>query len=366
MNPINRRNFVASTTALSIAGLAGCSGNSQQSPEHEVLTEPPAGLEYSDIESSRDESDLLGEVFVITGTLENTNSVEMKVPEIIGTAYTTDDVMLGDATNGAQLGDSIGPGEKVRFTIKISTEADDVGQYSLEFIGREVPTVDQTPSQTETETENPPPEPVSESFYDGFESGNIKTSTQWQLSLIDKQATELVEADASIVGEAGPDGGSGSLSFRVQNGGRATATSSNAYRWDAPFLVEGAFKLDVRMDRFAHTRVGLFGGEILIDVDIPNTFVGINSRNERADFVRTDVGEWKDGVWYLYDCEYDGDGRYSLTVWEESSDRPDQPTAVTRGEPLGDAELPLVITNYAGGDITANHAFIRYTAGEEL
>lgn len=364
MTPINRRKFVASTTGLSIVGLAGCSGNSQQNLEYEIVAEPPAGLVYTDIKSSTDESDLLGEVFVITGTLENTDSVEMDVPEIIGTAYTADDVMLGDATNGAQRGDTIAPGEKVRFTIKISTEADDVGQYSLEFIGEEAPTVEPTPS--ESETESPPPEPVNESFYDDFDSGDIRTSTQWQLNLIDKQATEMVEADASIVSESGPDDGNGSLSFAVQNGGRATATSSEVYRWDAPFLVEGAFKLDVRMDRFAHTRIGLFGGEVLIDIDIPNTSAGIDSRNGRVDFVRTDIGEWKDGVWYLYDCEYDGDGRYSLTLWEESSDRSNQPTAVTRGQPLDDTELPIVITNYAGGDITANHAFIRYTAGDAL
>lgn len=364
MSSINRRNFVVLTAGLSLTGLAGCTGNARRNPTYEVLAEPPTGLTYTDIETSTDESDLLGEMFVITGTLENTGSQGMEIPLIIGEAYTSDEVKLGEATNGIQPGNLIGPGERVRFTIEIATETDDVERFTLEFRGEDGPATSSTPTPTETAT--PTPEPVNESFYAGFESGDIRTSTVWGLQLQDKRATQQVEAEAAIIEETGPDGGNGSLSFGVRNGGRATASTSEAYRWDAPFRVDGAFKLDVVMDRFAHTRIGLFGGEILLDIDVPNTTVGIDGRNERVDPVRTDIGEWKNGVWYLYDCEYDGDGRHILTVWEGSTARPDSPTAVTRGQPLDDTQLPLVITNYAGGDITANHAFIRYTAGDAL
>lgn len=363
MNPLNRRKFVAAAAGTSILGLAGCTGTAQSSPVYEVIAEPPTGLAYGDIETSTEDSDLLGELFVITGTLENTSEQEMEIPLIIGVAYTSDDIRLARATNGAQPGRPIGPGERVRFKIEIATETDDVGQFTLEFRGESPPAAS---TETPTETPTPVPEPVSESFYDGFEAGDIRTSTEWALRLQDKRATQQVEAEAIIIDETGPDGGNGSLSFRVQDGGRATVTTSETYRWDAPFLVEGAFKLDVRANRFSHTRIGLFGGEILIDIDIPRTSAGIDSRNERVDLVRTDIGEWKNGVWYLYDCAYDGEGRFSLTVWEESTTRPSTPTAVTRGVPLDDSELPLTITNYAGGDITANHAFIRYTAGEAL
>lgn len=223
----------------------------------------------------------------------------------------------------------------------------------------------QTPTQTPTETPTPTPEPVNESFRADFEGGDIRTSREWTLSLQDKSATPKKEADAKIVDESGPDDGSGSLSISANNGGRVVATTSDQYQWNAPWVVEGMFKPEIRDSRFANTRIGLLGGEILLTMDFHRTTVKIEGGPVKAG--PTDIGEWKSGSWYGYDCEYDGESTYALTVWELSSARPERPTAaVQAGRIVNPRTAPLQLRAYAGGDISVNHAYISYNAGEAL
>lgn len=359
---MERRVFLTTTGALSIAAVAGCLGRGNPEPASEIVSDPPAGIAVSDITTRTDSSELTGEGLIVTGTLENTGDVSVRVPRIDAVFYDADDVRLDDSYNFGETSNTIAPGEKVRFEIVHLGEPTEVARFTLAFAGS--PPVDPTPTATETPT--PTPEPVSESFSDDFEAGDIRTSTQWSLGLQDKQATQQNEADAQIVSESAPDGGSGSLAIAVQNGGRAVLTSSEQFRWDAPWLVEGMFNSQVRDSRFAYTRIGLFGGEVLIDMDFSSGTAGITGRDERVNPVEENIGEWQDGVWYAYDCEYDGDSQYQLSVWDTSQTRPSSPTAVATGRTLSDTETTLMIRAYAGGDITVNHAFIRFTAGEAL
>jgi hypothetical protein len=365
---MERRTFITTTGALSLSAIAGCIGGNAE-PSAEILADPPEGITVSDIDASTDSNELTGDGLVVTGVLENTGSETARIPLIEAVFYDADDVRLGESNNLIQSTDPIASGEKVQFQIFYFGDPAEVARYTLTFSGSTSTsgsTAASAGTETPTRTETSTPEPVSESFFDGFETGDIRTSTRWSLDLQDKVATQPKEADAQIVSESAPDGGSGSLSISVLNGGRAVITSSEQYRWDAPWLVEGMFKPQVRDSRFAYTRIGLYGGEVLLDMAFNTTSVGIQGRNEQVTPVQEDIGEWKDNVWYAYDCEYDGESRYLLTVWEASESRPTSPTAVTTGRPLNDSELPLMIRAYAGGDVTVNHAFIGYQAGESM
>jgi hypothetical protein len=359
---MERRIFLTTTSALSITAIAGCLGGGNPEPASEIISDPPSGIAVSDISTRTDSSELTGEGLIVTGTLENTRNESVRVPRIDAVFYDADEIRLDDNYNFGETSNTIAPGERVRFEIVHLGDPTEVARFTLAFAGS-------TPSSgtpTETETPTPTPEPVNESFSDDFEAGDIRTSTQWSLNLQDKQATQQKEADAQIMSESAPDGGSGSLSIAVQNGGRAVLTSSEQFRWDAPWLVEGMFKPQVRNNRFAYTRIGLFGSEVLLDMDFSSGTAGITGQNESVNPIQENIGEWQDGVWYAYDCEYDGDSRYQLTVWDTSQTRPTSPTAVTTGRTLSDTEMAMMIRAYAGGDITVNHAFIRFTAGEAL
>lgn len=220
------------------------------------------------------------------------------------------------------------------------------------------PPVSPTPTAT--------PEPVSDSFVDEFETGAIRDSSLWSLTLTDKRATRQKEATAEIVTESAPDGGNHSLSFSVQNGGRATATTRETYRWDAPWLVEGLFKPVLRNNRFASAYIGLLGGEVVLQLEFNRQLAKIVPRNFFVESSQTEIGEWRNDVWYAYDCEYDGESQYTCTIWEAAQPRPTSPTVTTTGKQPGNGTLPLSLAAYAGGDIAVNHAYIRYSAGEAL
>jgi hypothetical protein len=241
----------------------------------------------------------------------------VRVPRIDAVFYAADDVRLDDSYNCRETSNTIGPGEKVRFEIVYLGNPADVTRFTLSFADS-TPGASTSPTPTETQTPTSTPEPVNESFSDDFDEGDIRTSTLWSLDLEDKMTTQQKEADAQIVSEPSPDGGNGSLSFAVQNGGRTVLTSSDQFRWNTPWLVEGMFKPQVRNNRFAHTRIGVFGGEVLLDMDFSSASTGITGRNESVNPVREDIGEWRDDVWYSYDCEYDGESRYQLTLWKAS------------------------------------------------
>lgn len=355
-----------------MTAVAGCLGGNPPEPTSEIIADPPNGIVVSDISTRTESSELTGEGLIVAGTLENTGDEPVHVPRIDAVFYNTDDVRLDETYNYGESSDRIAPGEKVQFDIVRLGDTTEVARFTLAFAGStsggsgssDTPTEaeDETPEETEEET----PEPVSESFSDEFESGDIRTSTLWSLNLQDKQATQQKEAEAQIIEEAAPDDGNGSLSVTVRNGGRAVLTSSEEFRWDAPWRVDGMFQPQVRDDRFAYTRIGLFGGEVLLEMDFASAAVGITGRNESVTPVTEDIGEWQDDVWYAYDGQYDGDSRYLLTVWDASETQPESPTAVTTGRTLSDAEMPMMIRAYAGGDITVNHAFISYRAGEAL
>jgi hypothetical protein len=356
-----------------MTAVAGCLGGNPPEPTSEIIADPPTGIVVSDISTRTESSELTGEGLIVTGTLENTGDEPVRVPHIDAVFYSADDVRLDDTYNYGETSDRIAPGEKVQFDIVYLGDTTEVARFTLAFAGStsvgsnpSTDTTTETENETSEEPEEEPSEPVSESFSDEFVSGDIRTSTQWSLNLQDKQATEQKEAEAQIVEEAAPDGGSGSLSVTVRNGGRAVLTSSEEFRWDAPWRVDGMFKPQVQNNRFAYTRIGLFGGEVLLEIDFASSMAGITGRNESVTPVQEDIGEWQDGVWYAYNGEYDGDSRYLLTVWDASEARPESPTAVTTGRTLSDTEMPMMIRAYAGGDVTVNHAFIRYNAGEEL
>ena len=364
---MDRRAFLMTTGALSITTVAGCLGGGNTEPTSEIIADPPTGILVSDITTGTESSELTGDGLLVTGTLENTRDESVRVPRIDAVFYDSGDVRLDDSYNFGETSDRIAPGERVRFEIVYLGDPTEVARFTLAFAGSSPgPAISSTSTPTETETPTATPEPVSESFSDEFESGDIRTSTQWSLDLQDKQATQETEAEAQIVAESAPDGGTGSLSVTVRDGGRAVLTSSEEVRWDAPWRVEGMFKPQVRNNRFAYTRIGLFGGEVLLDMDFGSATAGITGRNNSVNPVQEDIGEWRDGVWYAYDCEYDGDSRYQLTVWDASQTRPTSPTAVTTGRTLTNTEMAMMIRAYAGGDVTINHAFIRFTAGEAL
>ena len=366
---MKRRTLLSTTGILSTAAIAGCLGGGSSEPDYEIITDLPENIAVSDIKTERFSSELVGDGLTVTGTLENTGDEPTGLPRIGATFYGEGDVQLDTDAEGG-LFDSIGPGEKVQFSLVYLGDPEKVTRYTLSFPEVVSTSLDSSnDNQTDTEDseeETPTPEPVSESFSDDFETGDIRTSRRWSLNLQDKMATEQKEADAEIVAESAPDGGDGSLSVTVRNGGRAVLTSSEEFRWDAPWLVEGLFKPQVRNNRFANTRIGLFGGEVLLDIDFASASAGIIGRNGSVNPVQEDIGEWQDDVWYAYDCEYDGESRFLFTVWEASQTRPSSPTAVTTGRTLSDTEMPMMVRAYAGGDITVNHAFIRYKAGEAL
>jgi hypothetical protein len=222
------------------------------------------------------------------------------------------------------------------------------------------PTANPPVSPTPTAT----PETVSDSFVDEFETGAIRDGSRWSLRLTDKPATRQKEAEAQIVTETAPDGGNNSLSFNVQNGGRATATTTETYRWDAPWLVEGLFKPTLRNNRFASAYVGLLGGEVVLQFEFNRHLAKFAAPNSFVDSAQADIGEWKTDVWYAYDCEYDGESQYACTIWEASQSRPASPTVTTTGNQPGNGTRPLSLAAYAGGDISVNHAFVRYSIGE--
>ena len=365
---MERRRFLTTTGVLSITAVAGCLGGNPPDPTSEIIVDPPTGIVVSDISTRTESSELTGEGLIVTGTLENIGDETVRIPRIDAVFYNADDVRLDETYNYGESSDRIAPGEKVQFDIVHLGDTTEVARFTLAFAGSTSggPDSSDTPTKTEDETPEETPKPVSESFSDEFESRDIRTSTRWSLNLQDKQATQQKEAEAQIVEEAAPDGGNGSLSVTVRNGGRAVLTSSEEFRWDAPWRVDGMFKPQVQNNRFAYTRIGVFGGEVLLEIDFATSTAGITGRNESVTPVQEDIGEWQEGVWYAYNGEYDGDSRYLFTVWDASETRPESPTAVTTGRTLSDTEMPMMLRAYAGGDVTVNHAFIRYNAGDEV
>jgi len=71
---------------------------------------------------------------------------------------------------------------------------------------------------------------------------------------------------------------------------------------------------------------------------------------------------WVEDTWFDYEWTHDGEGTYELRLWEEGTDRPDEPQAVSTGEPIEHDGVAGVSVNGARrADLTFEHAAMRWT-----
>ncbi|KPN31958.1 hypothetical protein SY89_02715 [Halolamina pelagica] len=200
---MERRKYLLSAGTVAVSAVAGCLGGGSVEPTFEIIADPPTQVQVTDITAEPDSSELTGEGLVVSGTLENTGDVDIRVPRIDAVFYGEEDVRLDDSYNFGETSETIAPGEKVRFEVVYLGDPSEVSRYTLAF-SDSTPGYSTTSTPTDTETPTPTPEPVEESFSDGFETVEIDSSPDWTLDLRDKRATSQLEADARIVAESAP------------------------------------------------------------------------------------------------------------------------------------------------------------------
>ena len=198
------------------------------------------------------------------------------------------------------------------------------------------------------------PEPVESSLSDGWENGNLRDPL-WE-----------VESGVSVVEESAPDGGSHSLQMAT-SGDQLNASTANGVRWDAPWTLDGLFRIDTGGDSPTGYNLALniylAGEQAKIRVRGPsdgNKIVTAKLAGLRQETSQKAVA-WQPDTWHRYKCRHDGDGTYKLKFWNAGDDEPESYERETSGNLDTEGKRhPLGYFAYSGPYQTVNHAYINY------
>jgi hypothetical protein len=153
---------------------------------------------------------LVGDGLTVTGTLENTGDEPTGLPRIGATFYGEGDVQLDTDAEGG-LFDSIGPGEKVQFSLVYLGDPENVTRYTLSFPG-----VESTPADSSGENQT------------DEDDGNIAEDLLARYRFEGDGADSHGENHLTLVGT------SVSYSTAAQEGDYAIDTSDRGFTGDIP------------------------------------------------------------------------------------------------------------------------------------
>ncbi|MDJ1434272.1 hypothetical protein [Halostagnicola sp. A-GB9-2] len=359
---MERRKFIATTMMAGVStSFAGCSENDSV-PEETDGTDDPEESGTSD--NGSEDTDGEEPEIEVTLSVETNDVIEIAETK----ATLTGEVVEVDGADSAEGyfewrqndGEwSDTDPESVEAGSEFSTELmdiDDATEYEFRAVVQEADETDKGESkQFETD------ELIDISFSDDWENGNF-TDPLWEGT--EHYDTGYIE----VVDESTPDGGSHALSS-YSDGGLSIA-SEKEFRWDAAWAFETLFKVPDELGDRMYWRYNLCGDDQLtVNLGFHDRGLGATegqlSPNLSGELLDNSGGnidvDWEEGEWYHAKCHHDGEGVYSLKVWQSDEAEPSSYQITGTGATPSSEESPINMDPHvAWTDMRVNVAYISY------